>query len=161
MVLSCFGDVLVLCMNVCLWNARTSLVLIWEVISVVTRVILVRVVEWYSWNVVSVNCVSGNVALHGARVLGLSRFRVRGLDRSFDVSRVISHLVMLWMQVGMQGRTFSGLTQIRLSNHYTDNSSPVFVFTCFMWKKLRLCAASNEYVYIECVNEFMNLCAFE
>ena len=44
MILSCSSDVSVLRVNVCLWNARTSLVLIEKLISVVTRVILVRVV---------------------------------------------------------------------------------------------------------------------
>ena len=44
-------------------------------------------------NIVSVNSVSDDVARHGARVLSLIGFCVRGFDRSFDVTRIISHLV--------------------------------------------------------------------
>ena len=90
-------------------------------------------------------CVSDGVDEHGARVLSLSRFCIRCLDRSFDVSRVISHLVTLWMQVGIQGITLRGLARIRLPNHYSDNSSPVFVFTYFLWKELCLCVAHIVY----------------
>ena len=86
----------------------------------------------------------------------LGGFCVRGLDRPFDVCKVRSHLVKLWMQVGMQGITFRGLTRIRLPNHYSDNSSLVFVFTCFMCKKLCLIVAQCVWVWVcvqcECVD---------
>ena len=52
------------------------------------------------------------------------------------------------MQVGMQGRTFRGVAQIRLSNHSSDDSSPVFVFSCFMWTKLWLWVAQCVWVWV-------------
>ena len=49
------------------------------------------------------------------------------------------------MQVRMQGKTFRGLSQIRLPNHYSDNFSLVFVFTCF-YEKEALSLRCAEYI---------------
>ena len=62
------------------------------------------------------------------------------------------------MQVGMQGMTFRGLTQIRLPNHYSDNSSPVFAFTCFNEKEA-LSMRRAECVWVkEYVNAQLCMC---
>ena len=48
----------------------------------------------------------------------------------------------------MQGRSFRGLTRIRLPNHRSDNSSLVLIFTCsYMEEALIMsCILVNEYV---------------
>ena len=57
------------------------------------------------------------------------------LDRSSHEPGVISHLVILWIQFGVQAITFRKLTQIRLGVHYSGNSFVVFMFTYFYMKE--------------------------
>ena len=68
----------------------------------------------------------------------------------------MNRLVVPWLKWIMRGRTFREQTQIRPSDHYSDNSSLVFVITCFTCKKLCLSVAQCVWVWVcvqwECVD---------
>ena len=125
-------------MSVRLWNELTSSVLVLKVGSLATCY-FGSCYRWYDWLEYCIGelCQWRRGLTRRARYISC-RFCVHGLDRSSDVPRVMSHIVILWMQFGMQVRTFRGVTHIC---HYSDNSSPVLFSRVLTWKKLCQCVA--------------------